>query len=195
MEHQTPRELLDQFYANNNFGEDGGQSSSSVKIEVTPRFAFYFPNFDARRKAVIKHDIHHLLTGYQTSLSGESEISAWEIASGCKSYWAAFFINTSGTMLGIPINFLGTLKAFARGRKTRNLYHDVISTEQAMDMKISELRQHLHLDQHPIDTKPSFIDFILFSLFAFYGALFSIASLLLLPFIVVYSVYVGLKGK
>lgn len=193
MEHQTPRELLDQFYTDNNFGEDGGQSSSSVKIEITPKFAFYFPNFDARRKAVIKHDIHHLLTGYETSLSGESEISAWEIASGCKSYWAAFFIDTSGTMLGIPINFLGTLKAFSRGRKTRNLYHDFISTEQAMDMKINELRQHLQLDQHPIDTKPSFIDFILFSLFAFYGVLFSFATLLLLPFIVVYSVYVFLK--
>ena len=76
MEHQTPRELLDQFYTDNNFGDDGGQASSSVKIEITPKFAFYFPNFDARRKAVLKHDIHHLLTGYETSLSGESEISA-----------------------------------------------------------------------------------------------------------------------
>lgn len=193
MEQQTPRELLDQFYTDNNFGDDGGQASSSVKIEVTPKFAFYFPNFDARRKAVLKHDIHHLLTGYETSLSGESEISAWEIASGCKSYWAAFLINTSGTMLGIPINFFGTLKAFSRGRKTKNLYHGFISTEQVMDMKIGELRQHLQLDQHPIDTKPSFIDFILFSLFAFYGALFSFATLLLLPFILVYSVYVFLK--
>lgn len=193
MDNQTPREVLAKFYTDNHLDPDGGQSSSSVKIELTPRFHFYFPNFDARRKAVIKHDIHHLLTGYSTTLTGESEISAWEIASGCKSYWAAFFIDTSGVMLGIPINFWGTLKAFARGRRTKNLYDDHISTEEALDMKISDLRRQLDLETYPRDTSPTFTDFVLFSGFALFGALYSLLSLVLLPIVALYTIYIWLK--
>ena len=195
MNDQTPREVLNKFYADNNLDADGGQASSSVKIELTPKFHFYFPNFDARRKAVILHDIHHLITGYTTTLAGESEISAWEIASGCKKYWAAFLIDTSGLMIGIPFNFMGVLKAFARGRRTKNLYHDTISVEQALDMKISELQKHFYLDKYPQDTKPSFIDFMLFSAFAFFGFIYSMMSLVLLPYIVLYSIYVFCKRK
>ncbi|RTY94987.1 hypothetical protein [Flavobacterium sp. GT3R68] len=103
-------------------------------MELTPNFHFYFPSFNARRKAVIEHDIHHLLTGYETTISGESQISAWEIAAGCKRYWAAFLIDTSGLMLGIATNFSTVLSAFARGRQTKNLYHDTFSTDEALDL-------------------------------------------------------------
>lgn len=193
MNDKTPREILTQFYIDNHLDPDGGNSLSSVKIELAPKFCFYFPNFDARRKAVIKHDIHHLLTGYKTTLKEESEISAWEIASGCKKYWAAFLIDTSGMMIGIPINFWGTLKAFSRGRKTKNLYSDEISTEKAMDMKLGELKKQFHLDEFTKDTKPTLTDFLLFSAFAFFGLVYSILSLAILPFIVVYSVYMAIK--
>jgi ubiquinone biosynthesis protein Coq4 len=195
MNPQTPREILSKFYLDNNLGDDGGNSSSSVKIEITKNFHFYFPNFNARRKAVIKHDIHHLLTGYTTTLFGESEISAWEIASGCKKYWVAFIIDTSGMMIGIPLNFMGVLKAFARGRRTKNLYQDVISSDDALDTKIEELQKLFLLDKHPIDTKPAFIDFVLFTGFVLYGTIYSILSLLLLPFIIGYSIYIAIKNK
>jgi len=195
MDNQTPREILSKFYRDNNLDPDGGQGSSSVKIELTPKLHFYFPNFDSRRKAVIKHDIHHILTGYETTVKGESEISAWEIGSGCKNYWSAFFIDTSGTMLGIPTNFIGTLKAFSRGRRTKNLYDDKFSTEQALDMKISELQSHLLLGKHNKDSKPTFIDFLLFSAFALFGIVYSVILLPLLPFVIFYTLYIKLVTK
>ena len=189
MDDRTPREILSKFYTDNNLDQDGGQSSSSVKIELTTKLHFYFPNFNARRKAVIKHDIHHLLTTYKTTLAGESEISAWEIASGCKNYWAAFLINTSGVMLGISINFWGVLKAFSRGRRTKNLYHHQFSNDEALDMKISDLRRHFYLGKYTKDTKPTLIDFILFSLFALFGVIYSIILLPLFPYIIFYTIY------
>lgn len=192
MENQTPREILNKFYTENNLELDGGNSLSYVKINLAPKFSFYFPNFDSRRKAVIKHDIHHLLTGYKTTLKEEAEISAWEIASGCKKYWAAFFINTSGMMIGIPINFWKTLKAFARGRKTKNLYSDEITTEQVLDMRVEELQKQFLLDKFEKDTNPNFTDFLLFAAFSLYGLVFSILSIVLLPLIVIYSIYIGL---
>ena len=119
MNDKTPREILNQFYIDNHLDLDGGNSLSYVKIELAPKFHFYLPNFDARRKAVIKHDIHHLLTDYKTTFKEESEISAWEIASGCKKYWAAFLIDTSGTMLGIPINLGGDLEGICQRKKNQ----------------------------------------------------------------------------
>jgi hypothetical protein len=128
-------------------------------------------------------------------LAGESEISAWEIASGCKSYWAAFFIDTSGVMVGIPFNFRDVLKAFARGRRTKNLYHQTISLEQAVDMKVSDLRKQFQLDVYEINIKPTITDFLLFLGFACYGCLFSLTTVILVPFIAIYSLYVGIKTK
>jgi hypothetical protein len=133
-----------------------------------------------------------LLTGYTTTLSGESEISAWEIASGCKKYWAAFLIDTSGVMLGILINFFDTLKAFARGRRTKNLYDDSISTKEALDMKIEDLRKKFLLDKYSKDAIPNLFDFLLFSLFAVFGLVYSILALPLLPFVIIYSIYIEL---
>jgi NADPH:quinone reductase-like Zn-dependent oxidoreductase len=34
------------------------------------------------------HDIHHVLTGYDTTWRGKAEIGAWEIASGCGRHYA-----------------------------------------------------------------------------------------------------------
>ncbi len=195
MHHQTPREILSTFYKENNLGADGGQGSSSVKIEVNKKFHFYFPNFNARRKAVLKHDIHHLLTQYKTTLADESAISAWEIGSGCKKYWAAFLIDLSGVMLGVFVNFNGVLKAFARGRRTKNLYHDEFMNDQALDMNIGDLRKHLRLDIHPKDAKPTFADVVLFFFLVLFGAVHSIISLLFLPFIIFYSLYIAFKER
>lgn len=193
MDDKTPREILDKFYADNNFGADGGESKPYVKIDFMSKIHMYFPNFDARRKAVLKHDIHHILTGYETTLIGESEISAWEIGSGCKKYWAALMLDTSGLMIGIPINFWRVLKAFARGRRTKNLYHELFSNEEALDMKIRELRAHLDLEKYTKDTKPSFIDFLLFFVFAIFGEIYSIILLLFFPLLIIYSIYMEVK--
>lgn len=194
IENKTPREILEKFYADNHLELDGGQKSKRVKIELSKHFAFYFPNFNARRKALIKHDIHHLVTGYPaSSFLGEAKISAWEIGSGCKKYWAAFLIDTSGLMIGAPLNFLGILKAFSRGRRTKNLYHDILSTNESLDMSIPELKKLMLLDKHDINTKPSFTDFILFSLFLLYAILFSVLSLTILPYILAYTIYMRLK--
>jgi hypothetical protein len=190
MDNKTPGELLPEFYKDNNLGMEGGKNSASVRIEMTKKFVLYFPNFTARKKAVLKHDIHHLVTGYPSTFTGETEISAWEIASGCKKYWAAWILDMSGMMMGIVFNFWSVMKAFARGRRTKNLYYDVIPTEEALDMKIGELKKLLWLDKYPKDTRPVFADYILFAPLALVGIIYSILSLIFLPFIIIYSFYI-----
>lgn len=189
----TPKELLADFYKKYDLGDDGGQSKSYVKIDLTKNFYFYFPNFDARRKAVFKHDIHHLVTGYESVMKGETEISTWEIASGCKSYWAAFIINMQGMIMGIPmLNIKGIFNAFKRGRRTENLYSDIFTEEQVLNMTIAEIRTHLKLDVYDKDTEiPStFEDFLYFISYLVLGECIALVTLLFLPLVVIYTLYV-----
>jgi len=193
MGDKTLRELLPEFYKQYNLGADGGNNSASVKIEMTKNFALYFPNFAARKRAVLKHDIHHLVTNYPSTFKGETEIGAWEIASGCKDYWVAWMLDMSGMMTGILFNFWGVIKAFARGRRTKNLYYNIISTDQALDMKPGELQKALSLDKYSKHTQPSFIDLLVFAAWASAGIIYSILSLVFLPFIIIYTIYIKLQ--
>lgn len=190
----TPSELLPIFYKNYNLGVDGGQSSSKVKMDITKGIHFYIPNFDARRKAVLRHDIHHLVTGYSAGhFLGECEISAWEIASGCRKYWAAFLINTSGVLLGCLINPKKIWQAYARGRRTTNLYHDELAEAELMNMAVDKIRTHLQLDQFPKETQPGYGDFLSLAMFLVFASVYSILMIVTIPFLILYNFSIWLS--
>ena len=194
-DNSTPRQLLPDFYKQYGLDNDGGQNSPYVRIEFSKHFALYFPNFDARRKAVFKHDVHHIATGYRSTFKGETEIGAWEIASGCRRYWVAFVLDMSALMVGLLFNPVGVYKAFVRGRRTLNLYRDDLADEVIMDMPVSMIRDRLLLNKFPGNSWGNVADMILFLLLILFGLLYSILSMLLLPFIIVYSVYVLFNQK
>jgi len=192
---KTPKELLDKFYKDYNLPPDGGQSDSRVKIEAFKGFHFFIPNFDARKKAVPLHDTHHLLTEYSSHFIGESEISAWEIASGCKKYWPAFVIDLSGMMFGILFDLPGVYRAFIRGRRSANLYHDTLNAELVNRTPLKELRAILHIPSPYTKLKASFSEFALFLFTLFIGGIYSIASFVLLPPLILYNLVLLVAGK
>jgi hypothetical protein len=195
MEKITPRKLLHDFYKENHLSNDGGNSLPYVKIEATPFCHFYIPNFNARRKAVPLHDIHHMVTGYTTRFRGECEISAWEIGSGCRRYWAAFLIDTSGVMIGVLLNPTIIMRAYARGRRTKNLYHETIPFEKALDMDVEELKHALDLNKVPADCKATPRDFFSLLAFLIFGSFYSLLSLLTLPLVGIYTVFTEIRVR
>lgn len=102
-----------------------------------------FPNSDSRRRALHRHDIHHLLTGYATDLRGEAEISAWELAAGCHRYAAAWGFGLIGAIIGIGIAPLRTLRAFRRGREMRPLYGPVVDLAAVHAMNVDAALAYL----------------------------------------------------
>ena len=192
---KTPKELIPKFYKQYGLYADGGYSDSKVKIEITKSLYFYFPNFPARRKALLKHDIHHLVTEYPTTMKGESEISAWEIGSGCGKYWAAWAIDTSGMMLAVFFNIQGIYKAFVRGMRSINLYSDILDNEKAMSTPVEELRQILHVPPYDEKIKPTVGEFFSFLIQFAIGGIYSLASLLLLPFFIIYNIVVFISER
>ncbi len=141
----TVKQALSMFFEKHNLGEDGGMSKSWAHLKVG-NFYIPFPNTEARKKALIYHDIHHLVTGYNGNWKGEVAISAWEVSSGCGKYSAAWALDLAGFALGLFIYPERVFKAFIRGRRTQNLYHSPLSREQLVNMQISEIQALLKLD-------------------------------------------------
>lgn len=189
-ELQTPRDLLPAFYKQYDLGDDGGDRSAYVRVEFTKKLVVYFPNFDARRKAVFKHDIHHIVTGYTSTFKGETEISAWELASGCRHYWVAVVLDLHAMMIGMLYNPAGVYRAFIKGRHTRNLYRDDFTDAQLLDMPIATLKEHLLLSDYADRQKGSLADWLLFLGWLLIGTVYSVLSLVLLPFVLLYTGYI-----
>ena len=194
LEMKTPRELLPEFYRQYDLGEDGGAQIPYVRIKFTNKISLYIPNIEARRRAVFKHDIHHIVTGYTSTFKGETEIAAWEIGSGCLNYWIAFVLNLSGMMTGIFFNAPRVYKAFVKGRRTKNLYDNSIKDEQVMDMTIQQIRHHLGLDLYK-ETGGHAADLLIFILLFGIGLIYSVLSIFLFPLILIYSLYVAIKYR
>lgn len=75
------------------------------------------------QEPVLLHDVHHLVTGYGTSLRGELEIAAWEVASGGCGPYPLFWLGRVYAMgIGLLVCPVRTFRAFRRGLAARNLY-------------------------------------------------------------------------
>ncbi|MBX3198282.1 MAG: hypothetical protein KF850_18760 [Labilithrix sp.] len=128
------REAREVYFAVNGFGETGGYDDAWVDFKLGP-IPMPFPNTRARVEAVRYHDLHHLLTSYDTDIVGELEIAAWEIAAGCRSYGAAWVLNLAGTAAGMLRAPRRVFAAFVRGRGQRTAYGEDLDALLAMSVR------------------------------------------------------------
>ncbi len=127
----TMREARKVYFDANGFGETGGYDDAWVDFKLGP-IPMPFPNTKARVEAVRYHDLHHLLTGYDTDIVGEFEIAAWEIAAGCKGYGAAWALNLGGMAGGLVRAPRRVFAAFVRGRGQRTTYGEELDVVLAL---------------------------------------------------------------
>lgn len=160
-----------QRYFDLNGFSDASYSEPWVKIKIGP-LPVAFPNTASRRRAIPLHDLHHVATGYDTSLLGEAEISAFEIGGGCTNHWAAWVLSSSGLGYGLGLAPRRTYRAFVRGRHARNLYRDGWR-DDLLDLTVGELRARMQLTG-PV--KPTWRDRLAFAAWAALLALYGIPS-------------------
>ena len=141
-ESDSIRQARAEYFQRAGFAPDGGYADRLVVLRVGRFPVFAFPNTDARRRSVRLHDIHHVLTGYDTSWTGESEIAAWEIASGCRWHWVAWVLNLGAMAIGVLIAPRRTWWAFRRGRRSGNLYGGEYA-EALLDRAVGDLRAEI----------------------------------------------------
>lgn len=134
----TMRDARARYFEANGFGPTGGYDDAWVDFSLGP-IPFPFPQTAARVRAVRYHDLHHILTDYDTSFVGELEISAWEIGAGCKDFAAAWQLNLGGMAGGLFLAPRRTFAAFARGRRSRSLYGE--DFEPLLDAEVGATRR------------------------------------------------------
>jgi len=139
---ETVREARARYFAANDFG-DGGYDEAWVKFKVGP-IPVAFPNSEGRVRAVRLHDLHHVLTGYGTSVLGEGEIGAWEVASGCHHHRAAWVLNLIAYWGGLLVGPRAVWRAFVRGRRSGNLYTGEWDAAY-LDLTVGALRREVRL--------------------------------------------------
>ncbi len=123
------------------------------------------------------HDIHHVLTGYKTTWTGECEIGGYEYGCGMGTCWVGWFINSHAILLGCLIAPRLTLSAFARGRRSGSVYRG-FALENLLHQKVCDLKQQLPVSG-PV--KPTWQDALFF---AFIIVVVAIANAL--PFVGLY---------
>jgi hypothetical protein len=101
------------------------------RVPVKPIYGF--------KRVLILHDLHHLLTGYDTTWTGELEVAAWELGSGgCGSHFLFWYNRIFYTLLVVWLAPRRAWRAFQRGRTQRNLYR--LDHRDVLGREIDELR-------------------------------------------------------
>lgn len=176
---QTLREALNIFFEKHNLGDEGGLNNNWAYLDFG-WFRIPFPNTGSRKKALVYHDIHHIVTGYESDWQGEAEIAAWEVSTGCGEYGAAWFLDLGGIAMGFLFYPRKTFRAFIRGRRTTNLYLKKYSKNELMKMSIADVQQLLNLvnyDQSPARPKEALA----------YLGWWLVSCLWYMPFLVVFA--------
>ncbi len=108
-----------------------------------PIFGKRVPLFRIRgrlKEALTTHDVHHLITGFDTGLKGECELCAWELGSGgCYTYlafWLDRLLFAPIAVLCAPIRFV---RAFWSGLGARNTY--AVDKDELLAMEVEEVRR------------------------------------------------------
>lgn len=140
----TVRQARERFFDQLRYADGGGYEAKLFRIQLGA-VSVPLPNLRSRVEALRFHDLHHVATGYQTDLIGEAEVGAWELASGCRGYWAAWLLNFMAFVGGLALAPRRVFRAFVRGRRSRNLYRDAWD-DALLDQSLGELRLRLRLE-------------------------------------------------
>lgn len=137
-----------------------------------------FPNFAARGRALSLHDLHHALTGYDTTIVGEAELGGFELASGCGRHWVSWVLQHEAFTVGLLLAPRRTCRAFLRGRRSRNLYDRREADAALLARPVREVERELGLDvTQPTRTS----DRVALGLWAASGALHLLFNLVAYP--------------
>ena len=120
---------------------------SWIPIKIGP-FALRLPNPKFRQRTLILHDLHHVLTGYDTSFVGEGQVAAWEAKTGLAPHPMIWVFVLSAFAMGCSIAPAAMRQAWQRGRGGRNLFAAGFRPEM-LDLTVGEMRRRCGLINTP----------------------------------------------
>ena len=172
------RDALTDHYVKHGLPPDGGVSNPWFNVHIGS-FVLRLPNPPARRRAVVMHDINHIVTGYNTTFSeGEMAIAAFEVGAGCGRLAIVWFINLSLLALAVFVHPRIAFAAFVRGRRSATIYAHDRDAVSLTSMSVEQVRSMLRVDSTSVE--PRFTDAVLFVIWSIVAIVVFLAPLALL---------------
>src|SRR5207237_3640950 len=109
---------------------------------------FAVPNTRRHRWGIMLHDLHHVATGFGTDLTGEGEISAWEISGAPRLGPYVGSIVAGGALMGLalaPRRALAAVSASRGGSSPFGLAEAPGGYESLLALTLGALRARLGL--------------------------------------------------
>lgn len=132
------QEALETFYEN-----------QKLDFQTTTQFINYYPlgfvqvpffNIKARQEILHLHDLNHILMGFDTSLKGEAQLAALELASGFpKGCRIGYLYSPFALLPGLILCPGKLISAFAKGRKMRNACHIKLNKEDLLKSRLTDV--------------------------------------------------------
>jgi hypothetical protein len=138
------REALHRHLTESGFPPDLGDPQRWVTLRFGP-IPLCLPNLPIRQKAMLPHDLNHVVSGYGHDLVGESEVGAWEIGGGCGRFLAAWVLAWSIIAPGVVVSPKRIVDAFVRGRHTGNLF--TCDLDPILEQPVAQVQARLGLDR------------------------------------------------
>ena len=141
----TVGDALAKFYAEHNFGDEGGINDAFAYAKVGP-ISMPIPNTAARKEVIWLHDVHHLLNNYDTTWAGEGQVSAWELAAGgfgTKMY--IWLLVLGAGSVGVLLFPKLTFRAFVRGTYCRPIMSLGLTKSELKLLPVNTLKQNIGL--------------------------------------------------
>ena len=106
---------------------------------------YSIPNPPRHRWALRWHDLHHVATGFGTSVPEEGQICAWELRALRRMGVYVGFLVLLAVGWGLLLAPLRTIRSFRFAAGGRTLLDEAVAYDAALGMTIGQLREHLRL--------------------------------------------------
>lgn len=116
---------------------------------------FAVPNGPRHRAAIMRHDLHHVATGYGTDLVGEAEVSAWELRRGLAGlglYVGSLVLGIAA--VGMVIAPRRTLRAWRASGSATSLFADPAPYDELLALSVGALRARLAVPEQGVAETP-----------------------------------------
>ncbi len=142
----TIAQSLQQFYKENNFKDDGGESDDFFELKFK-FFSLKLPNSQFRKDVIHIHDIQHVLYNCDTTWSGEAFIAGWEIATGFWKHLPVGFFSIWAMGFSLLTHPKEVLKGYKVGLNSKGIVDLKMKKETLLKLSILELKKLIKRDK------------------------------------------------
>ena len=142
----TISKSLQEFYKENNFKNDGGESDDFFELKFK-LFTLKLPNSQFRKDVIHIHDIQHVLYNCDTTWKGEAFIAGWEISTSIWKHFPIGFMSLWAMGFSLLLYPKEVLKGYKAGINTVGIIDLKIEKETLLNLSILELKKLIKKDK------------------------------------------------